>query len=108
MLPALPDWLPGWAVGLIVAIGALYLLLLLAMPFSVFGLKGRLDEIDVRLDDLHADLQAILRRLPATRGAPLPEDPEEAPPPPALAPPPPAVAPPPRRPAPPQRREPRL
>ena len=77
-LPTLPDWLPSWAVGLIVAIGALYLLVLLAMPFSVFGLKGRLDEIEARLDDISGDIQAILRRLPVARGEPLPE--EEAPP----------------------------
>jgi hypothetical protein len=97
-VPPLPDWLPGWAVGLIVAVGALYALLLLAMPFSVFGLKGRLDEIEARLDDLHGDAQAILRRLPAVRGEPIPED---APQP---------AAPPPQRGAgrPPPRREPRL
>ena len=81
-VPPLPDWLPGWAAGLFIAIVALYALLLLAMPFSVFGLKGRLDEFDARLDDLHADIQAILRRLPATRGEPIPEDaPEPAAPP---------------------------
>lgn len=80
-LPTPPDWLPGWAFGLIFAVGALYLLVLLAMPFSVFGLKGRLDELDMRLDDLHADIQAILRRLPAARGERLAEDPPAAEPP---------------------------
>ncbi len=98
-VPTLPDWLPGWAAGLFIAIAALYALLLLAMPFSVFGLKGRLDELDARLDDLHADIQAVLRRLPAARGEPIPEDAPEAPP---------AAAPPRRTTQPPLRREPKF
>ena len=102
-LPFLPEGLPTWAIGLALAIGGLYLLVLLAMPFSVFGLKGRLDAIEARLDDIQADLHTLARR----RGVTL-EDYED--PPPVAAPPPVrrAEPPPPPRPAAPARSEPKL
>jgi hypothetical protein len=57
-LPGLPEW-----TGLI----ALLILLLLAvcllvMPFSVFGVKGRLDSIEAQLDDLRAELRVMTAR----------------------------------------------
>jgi hypothetical protein len=75
-LPALPEWLPGWAAGLIVAVVALYLLVLLAMPFSVFGLKGRLEEIEARLEEIESTLHELVRRLPIGRDI-KPEDADE-------------------------------
>jgi hypothetical protein len=60
-LPFLPDTIPTWAIGLGIAVGGLYLLVLLAMPFSVFGLKSRLDDIEARLDDIQADIRALAR-----------------------------------------------
>jgi len=61
-LPFLPEGLPTWILGLALAIGGLYLLVLLAMPFSVFGLKGRLDAIEARLDDIQDALHALARQ----------------------------------------------
>lgn len=57
-LPGLPEW-----TGLV----ALLILLLLAvcllvMPFSVFGVKGRLDSIEAQLDDLRAELRVMTAR----------------------------------------------
>lgn len=62
-LPGLPEW-----TGLV----ALLILLLLAvclliMPFSVFGLKGRLDSIEAQLDDLRAELRMMAARPPEAR-----------------------------------------
>ena len=34
------------------------------MPFSVFGVKARLEAIDERLDELQSDLRALTHRLP--------------------------------------------
>lgn len=77
-IPGLPEW-SGLAVLLVfILLG----LCLLVMPFSVFGLKGRLDSIEAQLDDLRADIRAL-----AVRGGSLASR-DEAPPPGALMPPP--------------------
>ena len=58
----LPDWLPWWVATVLLVPGLLYLLLLLAMPFSVLGLKSRLESIDARLDDLQTELRTLTAR----------------------------------------------
>ena len=60
----LPDWVPWWVqlvllVGVVLVVGAFG-----AMPFSVFGLKARLEAIDERLDEMQSDLRALANRLP--------------------------------------------
>ena len=64
-LPGLPEWS-----GLV----ALCVLLLLAgclllMPFSVFGVKGRLDAIEAQLDEMRAEMRGMLARQAETRQA---------------------------------------
>jgi hypothetical protein len=81
----------------------LYSLVFMLMPFSVFGVKGRLDQIEARLDDIQGDIRALsLRLLPRSATEhPAAEDAEDDG---AFA-----GAPPPRRPrAPHERAEPRL
>ena len=34
------------------------------MPFSVFGVKGRLDGVEARLDEIQAEIRALSLRLP--------------------------------------------
>jgi len=58
--PGLPDWS-----GLIVLLGLLLVALAyLLMPFSVFGVKGRLDAIEAQLDEIQAELRTLSLRLP--------------------------------------------
>jgi hypothetical protein len=59
----LPADMPWWATLAIVVPGAIYALLLLAMPFSVFGLKSRLDQIEAQLDDIQHELRALAGRM---------------------------------------------
>jgi len=61
----LPADLPWWAALAILVPAAIYALLLLAMPFSVFGLKSRLDQIEGQLGEIREELQAIAARFPA-------------------------------------------
>lgn len=62
-LPGLPEW-----TGLVALLVLLLLALcLLVMPFSVFGLKGRLDSIEAQLDDLRAELRMMTARQPEAR-----------------------------------------
>lgn len=71
-LPAVfPDWMPGW-VQLVIAIVVILLgLAFLLMPFSVFGLKARLDAIELHLEEIQAELRALAMRLPERDSAAL-------------------------------------
>jgi len=62
---ALPDWAPGWLGPVLVILGALFALAFLLMPFTVFSLKSRLEQIELKLEDIHADLQALAGPGPA-------------------------------------------
>jgi hypothetical protein len=55
--------LPEWT-GLILLLVLLLLgACLLLMPFSVFGVKGRLDAIEAQLDEVRAELRALAARM---------------------------------------------
>ena len=59
-LPGLPDWS-----GLVILLGlVLVALAYLLMPFSVFGVKGRLDSIEAQLDDIQTELRTLSLRFP--------------------------------------------
>jgi hypothetical protein len=98
-IPGLPDW-TGLVLLLLVALAVLAFLL---MPFSVFGVKGRLEAMEMQLDELRAELRALPMRLndaprgrarsveedwvepptPARNAAPAPRTSPPVPPPPA-------------------------
>ena len=59
-----PDWMPWWMQLAIIIAALLVGLAFLAMPFSVFGVKSRLESIDARLDELAGELRALSLRLP--------------------------------------------
>jgi hypothetical protein len=59
-----PDWMPFWAQLLIMIGGLLLLLAFAAMPFSVFGVKARLEAIEERLDEIQGEIRALTLRLP--------------------------------------------
>ncbi|MBU8538311.1 hypothetical protein [Falsiroseomonas tokyonensis] len=71
-IPGLPDWSGLVVLVLLTLVGLAYLL----MPFSVFGLKGRLDAIEAQLDEVQAELRTLSIRLPdaAPRRAPVEDD----------------------------------
>ena len=63
--------LPGWTGLLALLLVLLAGLAFLLMPFSVFGVKGRLDAIEAQLDDIQVELRALsLRIAEAPRRAP--------------------------------------
>ncbi len=61
---ALPDWVPWWVPLVLLVPALLYVLVFLFMPFSVLGVKTRLEAIEVRLDELQHELRHIALRLP--------------------------------------------
>lgn len=113
-----PDWMPWWAQLALLVTALLFGLLFLLMPFSVFGVKGRLDMIEARLDEIQGEIRSLALRLPEPLGGRAtdmdyrmqgPPSPEPADAMPARPPIPPAPHYAPRRPpAQPQRSEPRL
>jgi hypothetical protein len=66
-----PDWMPFWMQLLLLLVGILVTLAFLLMPFSVFGVKSRLEAIEARLDEIQGEIRALVLRLPepGRRGA---------------------------------------
>lgn len=60
----LPDWVPWW-VHFAVLLAALFLFVMfMFLPFSVFGVKSRLEAIDARLDEIQGEIRSLSLRLP--------------------------------------------
>ncbi len=67
---ALPDWVPWWVPLVLIVPALLYALAFLFMPFSVLGVKTRLEVIEARLDEVQNEIRHLALRLPANpRGA---------------------------------------
>ena len=62
----LPDWLPWWVPLVLLLPALVYALAFLFMPFSVIGLKTRMEALEGRIDDLHHEIGQVLLRMPAT------------------------------------------
>jgi hypothetical protein len=60
----LPDWLPWWVPIALLVPGILYALAFLFMPFSVIGVKGRLETIEARLDEIQGEIRSLVLRMP--------------------------------------------
>ena len=59
-----PDWVPWW-VHLAALLAVLFFVVLyLFLPFSVFGVKSRLEAIDARLDEIQGEIRSLTLRLP--------------------------------------------
>jgi hypothetical protein len=61
----LPDWLPWWVPLALLVPASLWALSFLFMPFSVFGVKSRLELIEARLDEIQNEIRHVALRLPA-------------------------------------------
>ncbi|MFT8245868.1 hypothetical protein [Roseomonas sp. BN140053] len=59
-IPGLPEW-TGLLVLLLALLAAVAFLL---MPFSVFGVKGRLEAIEEQLDEIQQEIRLLALRLP--------------------------------------------
>jgi hypothetical protein len=59
-----PPWVPWWVPLAVLVPALLYGLVFLAMPFSVFGVKTRLDILEARLDEIQGEIRSLVLRLP--------------------------------------------
>jgi hypothetical protein len=62
----LPDWVPWWVPIVLLVPALLYALAFLFMPFSVIGIKSRLEVIEARLDEIQGEIRHLALRLPET------------------------------------------
>lgn len=60
----LPDWVPWWVHLVVLVVAMLFGVLFLLMPFSVFGVKGRLESLEMRLDEIQGEIRSLSLRLP--------------------------------------------
>jgi hypothetical protein len=60
----LPDWVPWWVPMVLLVPALLYALAFLFMPFSVLGVKTRLEVIEGRLDEIQQEIRHLALRLP--------------------------------------------
>jgi hypothetical protein len=82
-----PDWMPWWLQLITVVVAILFGLAFLFMPFSVFGVKSRLEAVEARLDEIQGEIRSLALRLPEPgRGAGLDDDGGVLPAPPTLPP----------------------
>jgi len=90
-IPGMPDWTGVVALLALLLVGLAYLL----MPFSVFGVKGRLDALEAQLDEIRDEIRGLSIRLsdgprraaaeewvdpPRSRSAPSETEPRATPP----------------------------
>ncbi len=61
---SLPDWVPWWVNIAILVPVVLFALAFLLMPFSVIGVKGRLESVEARLDEIQGEIRSLALRLP--------------------------------------------
>jgi hypothetical protein len=61
---AIPDWVPWWVPLVLLVPALLYALAFLFMPFSVLGVKTRLEVIEARLDEIQQEIRHLALRLP--------------------------------------------
>jgi hypothetical protein len=61
-LPFLPAWMPGWAIMALAVPALLWCLAFLLVPFSVIGLKARLEALEAQVEAMHEDLRLMAMR----------------------------------------------
>ncbi len=59
-----PDWVPWWVPTVLLVLALLWLLAFMLVPFSVIGLKSRMDGLEARLDEIQAEIRRLTLRLP--------------------------------------------
>lgn len=64
LLP-LPDWVPWWVSLALIVLALFYALAFMVMPFSVMGVKPRLEAIEARLGEIQQEIRLLSMRLPA-------------------------------------------
>lgn len=70
----LPAWLPWWAALAALLPVLLFALAFLLMPFSVIGVKTRLEAIELRLDEIQMEVRRLSNRLPDMSGVRLADE----------------------------------
>ncbi len=60
----MPDWVPWWVPLALLVPCLLYALAFLFMPFSVIGMKSRMEAVEARLDEIQGEIRSLSLRMP--------------------------------------------
>ncbi len=60
----IPAWLPWWVPLVLLVPVLLWILAFLLIPFSVIGVKSRLEALEALLDEIHAEVRTLSLRMP--------------------------------------------
>jgi hypothetical protein len=59
---SLPDWMPAWMFLILAVPVLLYVLAFLVMPFSVFGVRSRIESLEAQIEALHDEVRMLSMR----------------------------------------------
>ena len=68
---SLPDWMPGWLFLALAVPALLWFLAFLMVPFSVFGVKARLESLEGELENIHEELRVMQMRAAGVISTPI-------------------------------------
>ncbi|MBR2124088.1 MAG: hypothetical protein IJ934_02770 [Acetobacter sp.] len=63
MVFSFPEWLPLWGQLLVLAVGFIVVLAFMMMPFAVFGVKGRITELSIQIEELQTMVSIYAARV---------------------------------------------
>lgn len=69
MVFSFPEWLPLWGQLLVLAVGFIVVLAFMMMPFAVFGVKGRITELSIQIEELQTMVSIYAARVREAQNA---------------------------------------
>lgn len=63
MFSSFLEWLPLWGQLVVLAVGFVFVLAFMMMPFAVFGVKGRITELSIQIEELQEMVRVCVIRM---------------------------------------------
>ena len=63
MFSSFLEWLPLWGQLVVLAVGFVFILAFMMMPFAVFGVKGRITELSIQIEELQEMIRIAVSQV---------------------------------------------